>query len=100
MNTSPFGLLLLFNDGAFDGGSDLGWGLLILVLAVIIIGALVGLLFFITGPRRRRQGFTTTESQRTDATAPQRTKADNGTRVLVVIILLSLFCLCMGLFSH
>jgi hypothetical protein len=98
MPNSPLSLLLLVSDGAFDEGSDLGWSLVVLVLAVIIIGPLFGLLYFVTGPRRERQPIAP-NSPRPDTAEPGRTNRDNGTRVLVLLVLLSLVCLCMGLFS-
>ena len=100
MLNSLLSLLLLFSDGAFDGGSDLGWSLVILVLAVVIIGPLLGLLYFVTGPRRKRQLYAAPNSSRPETAEPGRTNEDNGARVLVIIVLFSLFCLYMGLFSQ
>lgn len=100
MPNFPLGLLLLFSDGAFDGGSDLEWSLVVLVLAVVIIGPLFGLLYFVTGPRRKRQPLAAPNSPRPATAAPGRPNRDNGTRVLVLLVLLALVCLYMGLFSQ
>jgi hypothetical protein len=92
--------LLLFGNGAFDGADDLRWSLVILVLAVIILGPLLGLLYFVTGPRRKQLAFAATESPRLATTESQRPNGGKGTRVLMILVLLSLFYLYRGLFSH
>ena len=81
-------------------GDDLEWGSALLLAAVMIIGPLMGLLLFVTGLRRQQRNSIAIESLCPSPVQPPGTKADNGTRVLVVIVLLSLFCLYRNLFSH